>query len=199
MKTFEEFLNESPLYHDKELDLKDQINVRVLRDKTYKNLEDSFNLFAKLEPQNLEIWFNGYTFVVGSKRDEMFDIVMQITTRGKNSFPTTPNDIVPGVNSFQVSWAELIKPLEGTGIAKLIYLKIIDKVGSITSDNEQYKGAKRLWLSLSNNISVYVWDGTINDYVRDAQGKKLELKQVDSELVWGSTPNYRNILLVALK
>jgi hypothetical protein len=199
MKTFEEFLNESPLYHNKELDLKDQINVRVLRDKTYKNLEESFNLFAKLEPQNLEIWFNGYTFVVGSKRDEMFDIVMQITTRGKNSFPTTPNDIVPGVNSFQVSWAELIKPLEGTGIAKLIYLKIIDKVGSITSDNEQYKGAKRLWLSLSNNISVYVWDGTINDYVRDAQGKKLELKQVDSELVWGSTPNYRNILLVALK
>jgi hypothetical protein len=187
------------LYHDKELDLKDQINVRTLRDKTYKNLEDSFNLFAKLEPQNLEIWFNGYTFVVGSKRDEMFDIVMQITTRGKNSFPTTPNDIVPGVNSFQVSWAELIKPLEGTGIAKLIYLKIIDKVGSITSDNEQYKGAKRLWLSLSNNVSVYVWNGTINDYVRDAQGKKLKLKQVDSERVWGSTPNYRNILLVALK
>jgi hypothetical protein len=129
----------------------------------------------------------------------MFDIVMQISTRGKNSFPTTPNDIVPGVNSFQVSWAELIKSLEGTGIAKLIYLKIIDKVGSITSDNEQYKGAKRLWLSLSNNISVYVWDGTINEYIRDAQGKKLELKQVDPEQVWGSTPNYRNILLVASK
>ena len=198
MQTFREFLQESPLFHNKELDLKDELNVRSLRDKTYKNLVDSYELFDTLEHSNLEIWFNGYTFIVGFKSGDKFEVVMQLTTRGKNFFPTTPHDIVPGKNSFQVSWAELIKPLEGTGVAKKIYLKIIRKVGSITSDNEQYKGAKRLWNSLAHNISVYVWDGNNNDYIKDDRGHRMKLHEIDESKVWGSTPEFRNILLVAM-
>lgn len=194
-----EFLSESPLYHDKSIDLKSSINVRSLRDKTYKNLQDSFKLFDVLLEENLEIWFNGYTFIVGYKSGENFEIVMQITTRGNNSFPTTPKGITPGENSFQVSWAELIQSLEGTGLAKKIYIKIIDKVGSLTSDNEQYKGAKRLWKSLAKNVHVRVWDGNVGDYVKDDSGKILELREINESRVWGSSPNFRNILLVALK
>ena len=199
MKGMKDFLSESPLYHDKSIDMKSSIKVRSLRDKTYKNLQDSFRLFDVLSEENLEIWFNGYTFIVGYKSDENFEIVMQITTRGNNSFPTTPKGITPGENSFQVSWAELIQSLEGTGLAKKIYIKLIDKVGSLTSDNEQYKGAKRLWKSLAKNVHVRVWDGNIGEYVKDSSGKILTLREIDESRVWGSAPNYRNILLVALK
>jgi hypothetical protein len=199
MKTFKEFLSESPLYNDKELDIPLKIR-HPLNNKSMEHLKESFKFFTNVD--FLQIWFDEKTFLVGQPyRDEddeeLFSIGMIIRTRGNTMFPTTPSDIIPGKNSFQVSWAEISTDFANVGIARKVYLKIIEMVGSLTSDNEQYKGAKRLWKSLARNVTVNVWDGNIESYIKDDNGSLLTLRSIDDSKVWGKTPNYRNVLLVA--
>ena len=201
IKTFRDFLKESPLYNDTELQTQQKIK-HPLTDKSVKNLESEYNFVGDVS--GYEVWFNGKMFIAGKRYEHsehgwLFYIIMQIRTRGNTMFPTTPADIVPGVNSYQVSWAEISSDVEGIGLAKVIYLMVIDYVGSLTSDNEQYKGARRLWESLAKNVNVFVWDGNKSDYIRDEIGNKLKLKEIDPNQVWGQAPIFRNVLLVAMR
>jgi hypothetical protein len=191
-------LTESPLENDTELDIPLKIR-HPLNDKSVEHLKESFKFFTHVD--FLQIWFDNKTFLVGQPyrgkdEEELFSIGMIIRTRGNIMFPTTPSDIIPGKNSFQVSWAEISQDFSNVGIARKVYLKIIEMVGSLTSDNEQYKGSKRLWKSLARNVTVNVWDGNVESYIRDDNGSPLTLRSIDDSKVWGKTPNYRNVLLV---
>jgi len=197
--SFKEYLHEAPLFHDEELPVKSTLK-HELNNKTYDNLKSTHKFFGRV--MSLQIWFNGSTFIVGHpyKQDNqiLFSIGMIIQTRGTKSFPTAPRGLIFGENSYQVSWAEVSKDFENVGLAKQVYLKIIGKRGSLVSDNEQYLGAKRLWLTLSRSVSVFVWDGNINDYVRDASGDLMRVENIDHKKIWNTNVDARNILLVAV-
>lgn len=81
--------------------------------------------------------------------------------------------------------------------------EVVSKHYDLVSDRKQFWAAKKLWQSLARNgkTHIYVYDGSVHDYVRDESGAphKYDGKNIPENLIWGKTVSHAKRLLVATR
>ena len=137
-------------------------------------------------------------FIAGFMVGDHLSTIVRISCREKG-YPKEPHQLE---NYQQVSMVNVSKEFAERGYTKEIY-NLIAKTIDLVSDHEQFLGAKGLWKSLArdSDINVYVFNGNLNDYVRDEFGKiiKYNSSNLKDKMIWGSTFEHKSILLVATK
>lgn len=184
-----DIITEAPYLHRDELPYKPLTSISRDRiEKSYAKLaelEDGFLVFKKTVSPGI---ISG-RFV----NDEFYPSVM-VTTR-MNAYPSDPTQLD---DMMQVAMVNVAAGLKLEGITKLTYTIAIEHL-DLVSDHEQYLGAQGLWKSLAKNskANIYVFDCTINDYLRDKDGiVKYNGKNISDNTIWGSSELHKSILLV---
>jgi hypothetical protein len=113
-------------------------------------------------------------------------------------YPVEPTQLRP--NYRQIGMTMISKNIAQQGITKAVYQYLVERFDMV-SDRVQYLGGKRLWQSLAKNsiANIYVFDGGVNDYIRDSGGNivKYDGVNIDESVIWGETMAHQNRILVA--
>lgn len=141
---------------------------------------------------------DGSAIVVGMLDDNGNLIhFLDIQTDDK-AYPVEPTQLSP--NCKQIGLVLISKNAAQQGITRAVYQLLASKY-DLVSDKVQYRGGKRLWMSLaSHNISnIYVFDGNVHDYVRDSSGNiiKYNASNIEEAFIWGTSIEHQNRILVA--
>lgn len=81
--------------------------------------------------------------------------------------------------------------LQGNGIAFAMYKSLIDYGFKLESDNEQYSGAKPLWITLSNSYNIEIYDENKKEVIID----KFDIKKHNINDIWSNDYSKFNIIL----
>jgi hypothetical protein len=186
-------INETPYLHGTELfHLETALISKAALSKAYTHFGTIFSEIEIFQKND------NTAFVVGLLDDNGNLIhFLDIQTENK-SYPIEPSQLSP--NYCQIGMVLISKNAAQQGITSAVYQYLIKRF-DIMSDNVQYIGGKRLWKSLasSNYANIYVFDGNVNDYVRDVDGKILNYNgtNIDEDFIWGKTIEHQNRILVA--
>lgn len=182
-------LFETPYLHHEELLYKAFSCISINR------LNLSYTKLGKINEQ-IEIYkHNNGSIIAGQKIEQDFFLLVSISTR-KQAYPVTPKKLT---NILQISMVNVESGEEEKGITKRVYNFIGSKF-DLVSDHEQYLGAQGLWKSLakSSNLNVYIYNGLIDNYIRDKHNVilKYNSSNIPSNIIWGTTAEKKAILLV---
>ena len=150
----------------------------------------------------LDLYRNNVSLAIlaGKQLGDEFIPVVSVTCKIPNylgaNIPTQLDNWV------QVSMVTVDKQRALEGYTKATY-EAITKHFDLVSDRKQYWAAKKLWQSLARNSAahIFVFDGTTQDYVRDADGKphKYDGKNIPENTIWGKSIPHAKRLLVATR
>jgi hypothetical protein len=150
-------------------------------------------------PNGFQIYRNNGegVFITGHHLGDEFVRIVEILTKKPSylgaNIPTQLD------NWIQVAMVNVDKRFAESGYTKLTY-ELLSKRFDLVSDKEQYWAAKKLWKSLArSNTHIYVYDGSIGDYMRDRNGlpNRYNGQNIPEEVIWGKTVQHARRLLVA--
>jgi len=190
-----DLINESPYLHDSELFYFETAMISKAA------LQRSYTHFGTVL-QEIEIFEknNRTAFVVGlldDKKNLIHFLDIQIEDK---TYQVKPKQL--SSNYRQVGAVIISENAAQQGITRAVYSYLVNHF-DILSDSVQYLGGKRLLQSLARNsiCNIYVFDGNINDYLRDQLGNIINYngENINEDYIWGQSNEHEHRILVASK
>ena len=186
-------INESPYLHDSDLfHFETAMISKSALARSYKHFGTILSEIQIYEKND------DSAFVVGMI-DDIGNLIhfLDIQVEHK-SYPVQPSQL--SSNYRQIGMAIISENVAQQGITRSVYQYLVRQF-DIVSDKVQYLGGKRIWQSMAkNNITnIYVFDGNIDDYIRDFSGNIIQYngENIQENLIWGKTIDHQNRILVA--
>jgi hypothetical protein len=104
----------------------------------------------------------------------------------------------------QVDRVATVSQYEGNDIASSLYAELVNAGYVVVYDTIQYRGGMKLWKkiarrSITGNYKVHIYDGQINDYLRDTDNQILTYteKNIPDNAIWLTGKPGQQFILIA--
>ncbi len=192
MKTFREFLFETPLDLDKPAEFTEVWETYLTKDEI-----DKLTHLISLK----EIGFYQYSDdnIIGVVKDKgKFKIIFEL------EFKDEPFEVPDSVKQpLFVDTIDLAKEFRGEMVSKTIYNLLANMGHTVVSDTVQYTGGRKIWEDIAksapkNKLKVKIYNILTKTFLSDDNGNPIEFDgfNIDHNEIWTKMPNTKGQTIV---